>query len=883
MTLRDLANANANELTLEEWQRLAENIGQSTAPDMLISKSNEQKLFQAYQELVRKKDRKKSGDSGNKKNSADSEEEKARQVLNKLIADNYIFVATDSIMMPNAETAFQRIVSTASKYRKKINILNSTLSEIAVLAKDSDDVKMRELAFKRLEQLKLMQNGGFLSVRSGPNMGTNTSKTVLLTVCANFRLNYPLLVITQDRKLAEDLLSLNRQNSARGNTVIVKRINKYGYLSNVLGSENTAEKFFRICTEVSKEPDRVFNVTKIPGSGETVLVASNNKWQPLQLGEEIGHGGEGAIYNTNTKYVAKIFKKEFCTKYRFEKLKLMISAKLKYKGICFPLSIIVNEKQEFVGYLMEKAEGFSIQSSIFRKPLFQKKLPGWRKEDLVQCAITILNTIRYLHQNNILIGDINPNNFLIKSPTEVYLVDTDSFQINDLPCPVGFPLFTAPEIHARYRSGEFHEYSEILRTPENEYFAVATLMFMLMLPGKPPYTKQGGEDVVDNILEMHFPYAVGTKRGEKVPEGTWRFIWSHLTRRMKENFERVFNKNEDNSEYNIKERLSTDAWLVEMREYLKILKIWTKELKTDPNTIDVDPKSLEIYPNALKRQRGVRYVKCKGEGCTNEFPEDDERLKAGFCPECQKKGSEVLCYSCGKTFVFTNYEKYYKKFSTPPIMCPDCRRRKDEVVETRRCSEPGCRQIFTITRGDKAYLDSKKYQLPKRCPECRKKSGSAVLHKKGMEKQNYTSSGGTYERTNGRTSGGASYGHGSSGQSGCFITTAVCGYLGKTDDCRELRAFRDFRDKWLRYQPGGEDTIQEYYRIAPGLVSRMHTFSDYSKICDTLWSRFLVPCYDMIQKGELEECRKHYTKMVDYLTERVSEENIQSAEGRLSS
>ena len=120
-----------------------------------------------------------------------------------------------------------------------------------------------------------------------------------------------------------------------------------------------------------------------------------------------------------------------------------------------------------------EAKGYSIQSSIFRKPLFMKKLPHWTKADLVQCAITILYKIKYLHDNNILIGDINPNNFLVVSPQEVYLVDTDSFQINDLPCPVGFPLFTAPEIHQLHRQGKFSDYSEIMRTRKNEYFAVA--------------------------------------------------------------------------------------------------------------------------------------------------------------------------------------------------------------------------------------------------------------------------------------------------------------------------------------------------------------------------------------------------------------------------
>lgn len=895
MTLRDLAYAKANALTLEQWQNIARASGLGIGPDTILSEADREKLIMAYQ-VYQKNGGRAVGGSRNTQGAAESSsrtgnagdsgqpgkgnDAKARNELKKLVSQNYIFIDTNSIMVPNAEEAFKNIVQVSAEAGKKINILSSSLFQIAAWSKDSGNEKRRVLAQKRLQQLKTLQSEGYLSIRDVPSMGNNTSASDLVTICSRFRMDNPLLVITQSRQLAEDLLSLNRQGSAYGKTIVVRRINKNGYLSNVLTKTDNDKGFFRICTEVRKEPDRALRVTQIPCSGDTVFAPAGDKWQNILLGEEIGHGGEGSIYLTDTKYVAKIYKKECCTNYRLEKLKLMIQAGLNYAGICFPKAILVNQNREFVGYLMDKAEGYSIQSSIFRKALFMKKLPGWKKEDLVQCAITILCSIRYLHQNNILIGDINPNNFLVKSPTEVFLVDTDSFQINDLPCPVGFPLFTAPEIHARYRKDEFHEYSEILRTRENEYFAVATLMFMLMLPGKPPYTQQGGENIVDNILEMHFPYAVGTKHGEKVPEGTWRFIWSHLTRRMKENFDRVFNKYEDSSEYNIEERLSVEAWLKEMREYRSILEKWSRELKKDPNTTDADPKSLELYPDALKRIKGVKYVKCRGEGCTKEYPEDDYRLKAGFCPECLNKGETVTCYSCGNPFIFTNYLKYYKKLSKPPIMCPDCRKKKDEIIKRYRCAELGCNEYVVITRGDMAYFMSQNYSLPKKCPKCRNDSSPRVLSSKKKYSAPPT---GAYEKKSSLTGGGATYGKGSSGKSGCFITTAVCGYLGKADDCRELMAFRDFRDNWLRYQPGGEELIREYYRTAPELVRQMHMSSDYSAICDTLWDEYLAPCYDMIQDGELEKCRDRYIAMVGYLEEQVSGNTMQDDTGRRSS
>ena len=37
---------------------------------------------------------------------------------------------------------------------------------------------------------------------------------------------------------------------------------------------------------------------------------------------------------------------------------------------------------------------------------------------------------------------------------------------------------------------------------------------------------------------------------------------------------------------------------------------------------------------------------------------------------------------------------------------------------------------------------------------------------------------------------------------GCYITTAVCEFYGKPDDCHELTQFRKFRDEWLAKQEG---------------------------------------------------------------------------------
>ncbi len=859
ITLRHLANSQENEYSLNDWIELAENSGVSADPDAEI---NTEALLQIRAYMSQQTQKKQAEQDEQARKEAAS-----MKSMEKLIKDNYIFIDLSCLLVPAAEKAFRRMAPMLKSSAKKINVPLSVLVELRRIAEDKSDIERCKLAIYHYNALGELYKNDLLVKRDAITQGECNYTKDLIAYCSHFRVQAPLLVITQDQQLAADLISLNQQCSANGKTITVKKINKYGYLSNTIDKPKSS-KPFSICKVVRPGSDKKIPISIIPSTNDKVYVSSDLKGE-IALLDQLGSGGEGAIYKTNTPFVAKIYKEECCTEYRFEKLNKMINAKLEYEGICFPMGILYNRYGQPIGYLMPEAKGYSIQSSIFRKALFIKKLPGWKKEDLVQCAITILFKIKYLHDNNILIGDINPNNFLIVSPTEVYLVDTDSFQIDDLPCPVGFQLFTAPEIHMQHKQGKFNDYADILRTKENEYFAVATLIFMLMMPGKPPYTQQGGEDIVDNILEMHFPYAVGEKHGENVPDGAWRFIWSHLTRRMKENFSKVFNKEDSNSDFNILERLSVDQWKNELLEYHRIIKLWKTELANNPLTLDVDPSSLELYPTRLKHRPSIVYVICKGDNCNKEYAIDDQALKAGYCPECQRKGIPAKCWYDGKEFIFTNYEKYYRKMSSPPILCPDCRK-DNSIVHSKTCAVPGCYNKIEYTKFDTARAKQRaaegnyKFEYPKMCKSCKDKG---IRLNSGRSGSYYGNNGSPHRASSGSSGSrkSSTSTHPSSGSKGCFITTAVCVYLGKPDDCAELMNFRFFRDIWLENQPEGKELIEEYYRIAPELVQCMHKSPDYEIICQALWDDYLVPCHHMILDNKYEDCKTKYIDMVNYL------------------
>ena len=481
----------------------------------------------------------------------------------------------------------------------------------------------------------------------------NFTDHVLLSVFTKHRLNYKLLLITQDTNLASDILNLNNIQSVKANKIIVKRLNKDGNIDEFRQkkgkySKPETNRSFKIKNEITSLKDKQLPLSYIPKENDYVI---SNKKKSFVLGKELGNGGEGYIYEVNEHYVAKIYKRDKNTLLRQKKIELMSSLSINYPGICYPEEILYNKNKEFIGYLMKKAEGKTLQLSLFTRPLFEKNFPHWTKKDTVELCLTILDKIKHLHDKNIILGDINPANIHIVSSKEVYFVDTDSYQIEDFPCPVGTINYTAPEIQGK-------NYSEFLRTKEHELFSVATLLFMIMLPGKPPYSQQGGEDPYSNIKNQDFSYPLGAISNKKTPEGAWRFIWSHLPYSIKEGFFYCFKNNE---------RPTVDKWIKLFKGYLLLINNSILEKQ--------DKMSLEIFPSRFKKSKYVNYGNCKV--CNIEIEEN--KLFNGYCIKCSNISKFIrICNNCNISFSISisEYNHICSKGYALPKKCKDCRKEK---------------------------------------------------------------------------------------------------------------------------------------------------------------------------------------------------------------
>jgi rRNA-processing protein FCF1 len=280
----------------------------------------------------------------------------------------------------------------------------------------------------------------------------------------------------------------------------------------------------------------------------------------VRLVKKLASGGEGTVYETDQAGIlCKIYYLGRLTKGAQRKIELMVSRRVSYPAICWPTEPIRDSHGVFRGFLMSRASGEPLGHGLFIPTVWLARNPTWTRKESVRLAIRIFEGIDYLHRMEVLLGDINPMNILVKDANTVFFVDCDSFQVEGFPCPVGSINFVAPEIQGQ-------DFTKFLRTPEHELFAMATIAFMMMMPGKPPYSHQGGADGAANIKKMHFPYPLGEKGSAGAPEGAWRFCWSHLPFPLKESFYQTFH-----ADFQGQARLTVTTWISRLREYEAIL------------------------------------------------------------------------------------------------------------------------------------------------------------------------------------------------------------------------------------------------------------------------------------------------------------------------
>ena len=423
----------------------------------------------------------------------------------------------------------------------------------------------------------------------------------------------PFIVLTFGRKLTEQLQSLVTHETHDTKDLCIARINTCGKLrhNHTIAQlqewrSNSAQHFegtpFRIVQQIVPDQGIIIPTRQFIQEGSELTTQSG---QNLTLRKELGKGGEGTIYALDdSKTVCKIYLKEKLTEGRKQKIELMLTQKISDAQICYPQEAVYDSDGTFRGFIMPKAEGRELGCHLFH-PGFIHGQTQWNRIHSTKLALTILNKIKFLHRLNILIGDINSKNILVEDENTVYFVDCDSYQIEGFTCPAGTAAFTAPELSDRCPDGK---YESVLRTKEEELFAIAVLLFQIFIPGKHPYGHIGGESVANNIKQGHFPYQLGDRFSDRAPVGYYKYAWSHLPRNMKVAFDQCFHATKrSNTKLAINEktdektaflplyngRLGIDEWKQLIGNYMNILqnkkKVYTEKQILNGYDLSISP------------------------------------------------------------------------------------------------------------------------------------------------------------------------------------------------------------------------------------------------------------------------------------------------------
>ena len=519
--------------------------------------------------------------------------------LLSVIKDYLIFVDTCSLMEDGSKDIFSNeFCDQLVKNNRKIKILDRVLVELNNHI-NSNNVRKKQLAVNGMQVIENFKKYDCIDIIK---VGQDSKKDpipdeLFQSIFVYYRSKNKICLITQDVNLSHDILTLNSSRST-GERYGKKTIKGIKILR--IDGQNKLKEFYSDIKNVKlddKQKKVVINPFKkvvdvnilnksivfnslIPESGDFVMTQDGTN---IYLYDEIAAGGEGKVYSINDTEVCKIYKKDKLLESSVQKLKLMTSNKVEVKGVCWPKSIVYNTNNEPVGYLMNKAEGIELSRSVFQPKLLGIRFPNWDRKSLVKVCIKILDKIIELHQYNIIVGDINGRNIMVTESLDVYFVDADSFQIEGYPCPVGLVLFTAPEIQGI-------NFKSFLRTVKNENFAIATLLFMILMPGKPPYSHQGGTTIAENIKKGEFSYPLhGKTYNKQAPQGAWRFMWSHLPHKVKTNFNNTFSNGD---------RFSAPEWRKTLDQYVF-------ELNMEYHSTEIIPTGFKQVDDKTKQKYNV--------------------------------------------------------------------------------------------------------------------------------------------------------------------------------------------------------------------------------------------------------------------------------------
>lgn len=213
--------------------------------------------------------------------------------------------------------------------------------------------------------------------------------------------------------------------------------------------------------------------------------------QPIKLdaAQLIQAGGEGMVFRWQDTAV-KLY--HHPTPQHQAKLAYLLGSGLAQQfptAVLAPSAPVTDGSGSLIGFQMPLLPPGSQPLKALSNPLFRQKnnIPLPAIASLLQHIHT---TLTHLHQHHIIIGDLNDTNIHftpvspLPSPHHLLtpsLIDADSYQFANFPCPVALPAFLDPDLYGVADLGARPYF-----TPRTDWYAFAVLLVKSLL-GVHPY------------------------------------------------------------------------------------------------------------------------------------------------------------------------------------------------------------------------------------------------------------------------------------------------------------------------------------------------------------------------------------------------------------
>ncbi|MCD4658191.1 MAG: hypothetical protein K8S87_11690, partial [Planctomycetes bacterium] len=261
------------------------------------------------------------------------------------------------------------------------------------------------------------------------------------------------------------------------------------------------------------------------------------------------------IYILDESHLIKLYTFEAIPTEIKRNLELIQSEDIAIQQIIFPKMLVYSDSGAIAGYTMLKPQGQNMLRSIFIKSQFRKLFPNWSRVNLVNLCISLLKLIKQLHRESILIGNLNPKSIFIKNDTEISIINPDEF------------------VYLK-NTGQKTEFDY-----QHDDFIMAVFVYMILIPGKPPFQIKLGTNAIDNLLKMFQNYSISDEYTWEQSEDEDKYLWNNLPEDIRTSFHSIFNK---------EKRFTEDMWIqlmenfkLQLREKKLKLKIFKKKREKD--------------------------------------------------------------------------------------------------------------------------------------------------------------------------------------------------------------------------------------------------------------------------------------------------------------